>query len=224
MTPTTPTTMPTSSAQIEFNLKKILWAVMLGIGEPVSPKKFQEFIHRTFTDRFLALSELKLAVEEMNTELSLRAAPEEIAEGPEGYYIRLKPEFAESVRGYKGEPKPQKMTTAAMETLSIIAYRQPITRSQIEAIRGVSCDGPVARLLELELIEGRENIELPGRPTVFNTTAKFLQMCGIRSLAELPQSEEGEDERLKEFFKKAEGSQSTPAAELSEPAKNQAEA
>jgi segregation and condensation protein B len=193
--------------ELEFNLKKLLWSVLLSMGEPVSAKKFQEFIHRSFPDRFMALSELKLAVEEMNAKLAGDGAPEEIAEGPEGYYIRLTPAFAEAVRAYKGEPKPQKMTAAAMETLSIIAYRQPITRAQMEAIRGVNCDSPVQKLVELELIEGRQNEELPGRPFVFSTTGKFLQMCGIKSLSELPQSEAGEDERLKEFFKKAEAGQ-----------------
>lgn len=189
---------------MEFNLKKLLWALLLASGEPISPKKFQEFIHRSFTDRFLALSELKLAVEEMNAEAAARQSPEEIAEGPDGYYIRLKPEFAEVVRNYKGEPKPQKMTAASLETLSIIAYRQPITRAQVEAIRGVTSDGPIAKLLELELVVGRQNETLPGRPTEFHTTDKFLSVCGIKSLGELPQSEETEDERLREFFKKAE--------------------
>ncbi len=155
----------------------------------------------------MALSELKLTVEEINAKLAGDGAPEEIAEGPEGYYIRLTPAFAEAVRAYKGEPKPQKMTAAAMETLSIRAYRQRITRAQMEAIRGVNCDSPVQKLVELELIEGRQNEELPGRPFVFSTTGKFLQMCGIKSLSELPQSEAGEDERLKEFFKKAEAGQ-----------------
>lgn len=189
---------------MEFNLKKILWSVLLSSGEPVSPKKFQEFIHRSFTDRFLALSELRSAVEELNAEHAARQTPEEIAEGPDGYYIRLKPEFAELVRAYRGEPKPQKMTAASLETLSIIAYRQPITRTQVEAIRGVTCDGPIGKLLELELIEGRANETLPGRPTEFTTTNKFLSICGIRSLGELPQSEESEDDRLREFFKKSE--------------------
>jgi|GEM_PF-1628953 segregation and condensation protein B len=189
---------------MDFNLKKLLWSVMLAMGEPVSPKKMQEWVHRTWDDRFMALSELKLAVEELNNELAAREAPERVAEGPEGYYIRLQPEFAEAVRSYKGEPKPQKMSAAAMETLTIIGYRQPVTRSQIEAIRGVSCDGPISRLLELELIEARENPDLPGRPQVFSTTNKFLQMCGIKHISELPQTEEGDDERLREFFKKQE--------------------
>jgi len=189
---------------MDFNLKKLLWSLLLSLGQPISPKKFQEFIHRSFPDRFMALSELKVTVEEMNAELAQRATPEEIAEGPEGYYIRLRPEFAEVVRAYKGEAKPQKMSAAALETLSVIAYRQPITRSQVEAIRGVSCDGPLGKLLELELIAGRTNETLPGRPTEFSTTDKFLQISGLHSLGDLPQTEDGDDERLREFFKKAE--------------------
>lgn len=188
---------------MEFNLKKLLWSLLLSSSQPIAPKKFQEFVHRSFADRFLALSELKVAVEEMNAKLTAEEAPEEVAEGPEGYYIRLRPTWAEAVRTYKGEPKPQKMSTAALETLSIIAYRQPITRGQVEAIRGVASDGPVGKLLELELIHGRQNETLPGRPVEFSTTDKFLQLCGIRGLDELPQSQMGEDDRLREFFKKA---------------------
>jgi len=211
---------------MDFNLKKHLWSVMLAVGEPIAPKKMQEWVHRTWADRFMALSELKMAVEELNLELTAREAPERIAEGPEGYYIRLQPEFAEAVRSYKGEPRPQKMSAAAMETLSVIAYRQPVTRSQIEAIRGVSCDGPVSKLLELELIEARENTELPGRPQVFSTTNKFLQMCGIKHISELPQTEEGDDERLREFFKKQEASAiqselNTEASPEAQPAKQE---
>jgi segregation and condensation protein B len=91
-----------------------------------------------------------------------------------------------------------------METLSIIAYRQPITRSQIESIRGVSADGPIDKLLELELIGATPNDTLPGRPMMFSTTAKFLEQCGVRSLEELPQSEDNENDRLREYFQKQE--------------------
>jgi segregation and condensation protein B len=189
---------------MDYDIKRILWSVALSEGAPISPKKFQEFIHRTFPERFLALGELRLAVEELNIELAAREAPERLVEVPEGFVIRLTPDFAEVIRAYKGEPKPQKLTQAAMETLSIIAYRQPITRSQIEAIRGVSADGPIDKLTELELISATPNDTLPGRPMMFSTTAKFLEQCGVRSLEELPQSEDNENDRLREFFQKQE--------------------
>jgi len=189
---------------MEYDIKRILWAVALSEGAPVAPKKFQEFIHRTFPERFLALSELRLAVEELNIELAAREAPERLVEVPEGFVIRLTPDYAEVIRSYKGEPRPQKLTAAAMETLSIIAYRQPITRSQIETIRGVSADGPIDKLLELELIVATPNDTLPGRPMMFSTTAKFLEQCGVRSLEELPQSEDNENDRLREYFQKQE--------------------
>jgi segregation and condensation protein B len=198
--------------QMEYSLKKILWAVALAEGAPVSPKKFQEFVHKSFPDRFMALSELRLAVDELNIELAAREAPERLVEVPDGFVVRLTPEFAEAVRSYKGEPKPQKLTQAAMETLSIIAYRQPITRSQIETIRGVAADGPIGKLLELELIDATPNETLPGRPMVFTTTAKFLEQCGVKSLEELPQTEESENDRLREYFQK----QETPAAQQPE--------
>ncbi len=74
--------------ELEFNLKKLLWSVLLSMGEPVSAKKFQEFIHRSFPDRFMALSELKLAVEEMNAKLAGDGAPEEIGRARVGKECR----------------------------------------------------------------------------------------------------------------------------------------
>lgn len=85
------------------------------------------------------------------------------------------------------EPKrAQTMSNAAMEVLAIVAYKQPVTRTQIEDIRGVSCDAVVNRLIERGLIKEAGRLEAPGRPMVFATTEEFLRIFGVESLTELP--------------------------------------
>lgn len=96
------------------------------------------------------------------------------------------PEVAEDVRRFLGLSGSARLSTAALETLAIIAYRQPITRAEIEAIRGVNCDGVLRTLLAKGLIEEVGRAEGPGRPILYGTTMLFLQHFGLRSLADLP--------------------------------------
>lgn len=96
------------------------------------------------------------------------------------------PEAAEDVRRFLGLNGGTRLSTAALETLAIIAYRQPITRAEIEAIRGVNCEGVLRTLLARGLIEEVGRAEGPGRPIRYGTTMLFLQHFGLRSLADLP--------------------------------------
>lgn len=96
------------------------------------------------------------------------------------------PEAAEDVRRFLGLREGGRLSTAALETLAIIAYRQPITRAEIEAIRGVNCDGVLRTLLARGLIEEVGRAEGPGRPILYGTSMLFLQHFGLRSLADLP--------------------------------------
>ena len=84
-------------------------------------------------------------------------------------------------------PKKYVLTDTLMETLSIIAYKQPVTRLEIERIRGVSCDHAVNRLLEFNLITEVGRLDAPGRPLLFGTTEEFLRSFGVKSLDELPE-------------------------------------
>jgi len=85
--------------------------------------------------------------------------------------------------------KKQPLSPAALETLSIVAYHQPVTRGSIEFIRGVNCDGPMGKLLERGLIEENGRLDAPGRPILYVTTKEFLRSFGLSSLAELPDAE-----------------------------------
>lgn len=103
------------------------------------------------------------------------------------------PEAAEDVRRFLGLNATPRLSTAALETLAIIAYRQPITRAEIEAIRGVNCEGVLRTLLAKGLIEEVDRAEGPGRPIRYGTTFLFLQHFGLRSLSDLPPLDGVED-------------------------------
>ncbi len=95
-------------------------------------------------------------------------------------------EAAEAVRAFLGLEARVRLSRAALETLAIIAYRQPITRPEIDAIRGVSSDGVVRSLLEKGLIEELGRAPVPGRPILYGTSPRFLEILGLTSLEELP--------------------------------------
>ena len=99
-------------------------------------------------------------------------------------------------------PKKQVLTEVLLETLSIIAYKQPITRQEIEAIRGVKCDHAVNKLIEYNLVCEVGRLEAPGRPIVFGTTEEFLRSFGVQSLEELPAPEPEQVADLKQEAEK----------------------
>jgi len=90
-----------------------------------------------------------------------------------------------------------------METLAIVAYRQPVTRAEMEAIRGVSVDSAVSKLLELELVLVTGRADLPGRPIQYGTTDKFLEFIGVRSIEELPASDVLSPSQITEWFRQS---------------------
>ena len=96
------------------------------------------------------------------------------------------PRFAEYVRRFLGLERQSRLSAAALETLAIVAYRQPVTRSEIESVRGVDCTGVLATLLQRSLIEAIGRGETPGNPNLYGTTPEFLMHFGLGSLDELP--------------------------------------
>ncbi|MCG8525572.1 MAG: SMC-Scp complex subunit ScpB [Opitutales bacterium] len=117
----------------------------------------------------------------------------------EGYRLCIAPEYGDWIRALRGETKPLKLSQAALETLAIVAYRQPVTRSEMERIRGVAVDSALSRLIELELVVARGRAELPGRPLQYGTTPKFMDFCGLESLSDLPTSDIVSSDRLDEW-------------------------
>ncbi len=126
-----------------------------------------------------------------------------LIEGAQGYRLVTHPRFARWIRILRNEPPPVKLSQSALETLAIVAYRQPVTRSEIEAIRGVSAEAGINKLLERELVYITGRADLPGRPLQFGTTDKFLEFVGVKSLVELPASDVLSPRQIDEWLKNA---------------------
>ena len=112
------------------------------------------------------------------------------------WQLATKTEFAECVRRVLDTRRSIPLGPAAMETLTVIAYNQPVSRAFIEQVRGVDCSGVIGSLVQKALIEERGRLDLPGKPLLYGTTENFLRCMGIRSLLELPplpQEEETEN-------------------------------
>ena len=114
------------------------------------------------------------------------------------YLLITKAEYSNSIAKIINTPDKFKFTDAVLEILSVIAYKQPVTRSEIEEIRGVGCGNNLNRLIDYELIEEKGRLDTPGHPIIFGTTDKFLLTFGISNLTELPNISDELIERLNE--------------------------
>lgn len=130
------------------------------------------------------------AIQELNAAYLQTQRAFTILERPKGWKLYTRPEYGEFVRQLFPGRKPERLSGPAMETLAIIAYRQPVTKAAIEAVRGVACDGMIQKLLDRDLIRIGGRAELPGRPLLYETTDLFFEHFGIRSIDELPNATE----------------------------------
>jgi len=140
-----------------------------------------------------------------------------------GWRLCTRPEYAEFIARLH-EPAKIRLSRPALETLAIIAYRQPITRPEIEAVRGVNVDGVIATLLSYNLVEERGRKEAPGRPMLYGTTVDFLSHFGLDKVEDLPPLPEAQGEEAAKQLELAEGAPEvetetaeTPLAEVSAP-------
>ncbi len=164
-------------------VKRVLEAALLAAAEPLTLQQ----LRRLFSGSLDADS-LRKILDEIREEWSDRAV--ELTAVASGWRFRVKPEFQSYLDRISGE-KPPRYSRAVLETLAIIAYRQPVTRGDIEDIRGVAVSPPTLKALEergwIDVVGHRET---PGRPALFATTRKFLDDLNLRSLEELPALEE----------------------------------
>jgi segregation and condensation protein B len=123
--------------------------------------------------------------------LEFKAADSEVLviEGVNGWRLVTNPRFARWVRLLRNEPPPVRLSPSSLETLAVVAYRQPVTRAEIEQIRGVSAEAGLTKLMERDLVYIVGRADLPGRPIQYGTTDAFLEFVGIKSLDELPASD-----------------------------------
>lgn len=113
--------------------------------------------------------------------------PFQIVEIAEGYTFMTKEVYHDTIAGLVAQRNKKRLSRSALETLSIIAYKQPITKSEVEEIRGVNSDYAVGKLLERELIESKGRADKPGKPMLYGTTDVFMDHFGLKNLSDLPQ-------------------------------------
>ena len=134
-------------------------------------------------------AQIRTAMDELAAELKAQNDIYLLIDGAQGYRLVTHPRFAKWIRIQRDEPPPVKLTQSALETMAVVAYRQPVTRSEIESIRGVSAEAGLSKLMERELVYIVGRADLPGRPLQYGTTDKFLEFVGVKSLVELPASD-----------------------------------
>lgn len=135
---------------------------------------------------------IRNVLNELSSEYEARKGGFFLREVAGGYQIRTRPEYSQWIRRLL-RPKPLRLSNATLETLAIIAYKQPVIRSDIEHLRGVDCGGILRMLLERKLIRVVGRKEIPGRPMVYMTTKKFLELFELKDIKDLPSPKEIEE-------------------------------
>jgi len=161
----------------ELPLSGILECLLFVTGEPVSSAHLSVVLG-------IPVNQVEKGLEELEQELKTRGLRLQRHSGR--FQLTTAPELAELVENFLGLEATTHLSRAALETLAIIAYQQPVTRPQVDAVRGVNSDGVMKSLLSKGLLEEEGRAEGPGRPILYGTTPDFLRHFGLAGLAELP--------------------------------------
>lgn len=162
------------------DLKQIVETLLFITDRPVKPSRLAEVIETTDARH---VREVILALQ---SEYAARKSAVQIIEVGGGFQMATKPEYGRWVRRLYNEKMTTRLSNAALETLAIIAYKQPITRAEMEAIRGVDVAGPLEKLLDRGLVRVVGKRDTIGRPMVYGTTDEFLRTFGLNKISELP--------------------------------------
>lgn len=155
-------------------------ALIFAASEPISGKTISEIID-------INEHTIKQLITDLIEEYHRTKKGIQIIEVASGYQFCTHPECASYIEKLQKNPRNVGLSQAAIETLAIIAYKQPITKAEIEALRGVNIESPLSTLVEKNLIEEAGRKDAPGRPILYHTTKKFLHYFGLNNLDELPQ-------------------------------------
>ena len=172
------------------DIKAAAEAIIFSIGDPISISVIAEALECSEEDLKPVLEELAADYEDASRGIKLISLED-------SYQFVTKKEYYEPLIRIASNPKKPALTDTVMETLAIVAYRQPVTRGEIEKIRGVSSDHAVNRLVEYGLIKEVGRLDAPGRPILFGTTDEFLRRFGVSSKDSLPQIDPVQEEDFK---------------------------
>src|SRR5438477_7376680 len=181
-----------------MNLAHAIEALLFGAHKPISSKEIVDVLRGAgaeddFSPNEFANvkpAEVAAAIEQLKIESIQQERGFQLVEKAEGWQLTSDPKYARWVRELFPALKPARLSSPALETLAIIAYRQPIARADVEAVRGVTIDSVLQTLMERGLVKICGRAEIPGRPLLYETTEFFLDHFGLRNLDELPNVEE----------------------------------
>jgi len=181
-----------------MNLSRVIEALLFSAQKPLSVRELTEAIKGASAEgefspnEFARVREAEVAaaLEQLKIEYIEQQRAFQLSEKADGWQLATDPKYSQWVRQLFPAPKPARLSAPALETLAIIAYRQPITRADVEAVRGVNIDGVLQTLMERGLVKIAGRAEIPGRPLLYETTQFFLDHFGLRNLDELPNVEE----------------------------------
>jgi segregation and condensation protein B len=168
------------------NIKNIVESLLFAADEPLTIDRLKQIITGVQSQ------ELREVLEELEADYEARQGGFYLNEVAGGYQIRTRTEYKEWIKRLL-QPRPQRLSKAALETLAIIAYKQPVIRSDVEHIRGVDCGGVLRVLLERKFIRVLGRKDIPGRPLIYATTKRFLEVFDLKNLKDLPTPKEIEE-------------------------------
>jgi len=169
--------------QAREEAKRVLEAILFASNEPIPFVRLRHIANEVHPFK---PKELRQMLDEMAESYTLYGHAFQLEEIAEGYLLRTRREYGPYLDQFFHQKKTERLSQAATEVLAIIAYRQPITRPQIEALRGVDSSGVVHSLLERGLIHAVGKLDVPGRPTLYGVTKHFLEHFGLKNIEDLP--------------------------------------
>ncbi|HDH04915.1 MAG TPA: SMC-Scp complex subunit ScpB [Nitrospirae bacterium] len=190
--------------------RSIIESLLFMAGEPVTLDTLRKIVE---VDKY----NTERLVRELISDYSVRNTGLFVVEVAEGFQMVTNPACAPWVKKLISTTAPKKLSQSSIETMAIIAYKQPIIKAEIEAIRGVNSDGVVKTLLERRLVKILGRKEVPGRPLMYGTTKEFLQYFGLKDLSELPTLKEFEEVDIPDLPEAAPEAPVEPATEIEVP-------
>jgi segregation and condensation protein B len=171
------------SSDVQVDLRT-LEALLFSTHHPLTAGRLAELLELEST------KPIRRAIKDLNEQYISGDRSFRVEQVAGGYQLLTVPEFGDILKRLHQREVDAKLTKAALETLAIIAYKQPILRADIEAIRGVACGETIRSLMEKHLVKIAGRAEIPGRPILYGTTKRFLELFGLNSLKDLPQGDE----------------------------------
>jgi len=174
---------PQGEADTDLNLA-IIEALIFSTHHPLTPQRIAELLE------VKSQKAIKRAIHALNEQYEQTGRSFRVEQVAGGYQLLSLPEFGDYLKRLHQKEIDSKLTKAALETLAIIAYKQPILRADVEAIRGVACGETIRSLMEKHLVKIDGRAEEPGRPILYGTTKRFLELFGLNTVKDLPQSDD----------------------------------